>query len=245
MQTLCQFKLKKLFLLIGAFLLALFTPFSLAVASDTQAFESIKQQLMQVYLQKAQQQNLHDIKITIRPFSPSLKLPRCKQPILFEDKQLQDPAKFAGRHTVKISCQTPKWKFYASIIIHGTLPAIISTQGIIKNAVITEGMVKQVWQDARRVNSRRLIHLKTVIGMRAKRPIPPGKVLTVNDVIPPYLVKAKNEVTIMTKLGSLSISTKGIALKNGVYGEQIPVKNRRSGKIINAIVTGRDLVEVP
>ncbi len=245
MQTSCHLHRSTLFSLIFSCITSVLTLPSSAAMPTLQDLKAVKQQLYQLYLQQAQQQHMRDIQIKIKPFNPTLKLSRCQLPVQFEDKQLQRHAKIAGRHTVKIFCQDPKWKFYASVIINGTLPAVISTQGIMKNAVITESMVQQVWQNAQRVNPRRLIHLKTVIGMRAKRPIPPQKVLTIKDVVPPYLVKAKNEVEIMTKLGSISIKAKGIALKSGVYGEQIPVKNSQSGRVIKGIVIGRNLVEVP
>lgn len=245
MQTSCQLIRSTLFFLVFSSTSSFLALPTTAAESSLQDLQAVKQQLYQLYHQKAQQQYMRDIQIQINPFNPRLKFSQCQLPVQFEDKQLQRHAKIAGRHTVKIFCQDPKWKFYATVIINGTLPAIISTQGIMKNAVITESMVQQIWQNAQRVNPRRLIHLKTVIGMRAKRPIPPQKVLTIKDVVPPYLVKAKNEVEIMTKLGAISIKAKGTALKSGVYGEQIPVKNNRSGRVVKGIVIGRNLVEVP
>ena len=240
MQTSCQNKQPVLTFL---FLVILFLPSQL-LATTFEDLTQLKQQLYQFYHQKAQQQQMRDIKIQIKPL-PSIQFPKCQHPLQFEDRRLERQTKIVGRHTVKISCQNPKWKFYATIIINGTVPAVISTQGIMKNAIITHEMVKQIWQDAKTANPRRLIHLKTVIGMRAKRPIPPQKILTLKDVTPPYLVKAKNEVEIMTKLGGITIRAKGIALKSGIYGEQIPVKNNRSGKIVKGIVTGPNLVKIP
>ena len=227
-------------------LLSAFLPDANANTSmPNESFAHIQQQLQQIYTHKAQQQGMRNISIQIKKNLYFSQLPKCRTPLHFKDPFSNRENHIVGRHTIKISCQTPKWKTYISLQVSGTLPAIISTQGIMKNTTITSKMIKQVWQNAQSVRPQRLISLKTVIGMRAKRPIPPNKVLTIQDIVPPYLVMKKEEVIIETHIGAITIRTKGIAEKNGVKGEQIPVKNKKSGKVIKAIVSGRNLVEVP
>ncbi|GEM_PF-5816026 len=267
MQTSCHYKLKskktlpffykneqsKILLGITLTIFSLFPFFPLSSYANplayskppTEDFDHLQQKLHQLYLKKAHQQGMRSVTIHIKKNSSFDKLPKCQTSIQFEDRLLRRQSRLVGRHTIKVSCPTPKWKTYISLNISGTVPAIVSTQGIMKNITITPNMVKQVWQDAQKARQQRLVSLKTVIGMRAKRPIPPNKVLTIKDIVPPYLVTKHNEVTIETRIGTITIRTKGIAEKDGIQGEQIPVKNKKSGKVIKAIVTGRDLVEVP
>jgi len=53
-----------------------------------------------------------------------------------------------------------------------------------------------------------------------------------------------DSVNIYANLRGLRIKTTGIALEDGTLGEQIQIKNKKSGKVLNARVDGVESVQV-
>jgi flagella basal body P-ring formation protein FlgA len=207
--------------------------------------QKIVDQIQAFYLNATQNTLIKELSIQVKNSSALEHLPDCSQPVAIEDLSMKRNGKIAGRHTVKVSCNQPQWKTFLSVTISGKVPAIYSAKGILKSAVIKEGDIEARWIPAERAPDQRLISPKTVIGMRAKRNIRPNKLLTVKDLSPPYWVFKKNEVTLVTQFNGLTVKAPGIALKNGTEGQQVPVKNKHSGKVVKGIVIAPNTVKVP
>ena len=72
-----------------------------------------------------------------------------------------------------------------------------------------------------------------------------NRVLKVRDLQPPYLVFKNKNVTLVSKIGDIEVKTKGKSLKNGVKGQQVPVENLSSKKILNGIVIAPNKILIP
>jgi flagella basal body P-ring formation protein FlgA len=59
------------------------------------------------------------------------------------------------------------------------------------------------------------------------------------------VVLREDSVIIEVTRGSLTIRTSGTALRSGKKGEQIPVRNDKSGRVIKAFVISPGLVRTP
>lgn len=194
------------------------------------------------HLKQKTDQKLFNTQIKIHKISKYLKLKVCKAPVQVTE---QDPLKIAGRITSKLSCEQPKWKIYISSTITGDLPVIVSTHTLLKNIIIGPKDAVQKLVPYQKVRSNVMTNLSSVIGNRTKRAIGPNKILTIRMIQPPYWVFKHQLVNIKTSLGSITITTKGTALKSGVNREQIPVINNHSKKIIKGIVIAPNTVWVP
>lgn len=250
MQTLCHFYQKSIdrYTLLPILQQIVAATLTMCVSFFAQASmqpQKIVDQIQEYYLNTTQNTPIKDLTIQVTNSSALEHLPECSQPVKIEDLSMKRNGKIAGRHTVKISCNQPQWKTFLSVTISGKVPAIYSTKGILKSAVIKEGDIEERWISAERAPNQRLISRKTVIGMRAKRNIRPNKLLTVKDLSPPYWVFKKNEVTLVTQFNGLTVKAPGIALKNATEGEQVPVKNKHSGKVVKGIVIAPNTVKIP
>ena len=58
------------------------------------------------------------------------------------------------------------------------------------------------------------------------------------------LIHKGDAVTIIAKIGNLTVSMKGLAMQNGTQGQALMVKNIRSGKTVQAIAKNSNQVEV-
>lgn len=227
-------------LLVSGFLAC--PPSTLANAeSQYAALDAIYEQAAE-YLKQKVDQKLHNPVIEIKTFSTPLKLPACQVPVEISDR---NPTKYAGRLTLGIKCSQPAWTFYLSANVEGELPAVIATQGILKEAVIKPADVKMVFLPYKKVPADSLISTDKVVGMRAKKAIPPNDIIAIRDLQPPYWVFAKQSITLVSRIGSIEVRTKGTALEDGVENQQVEVENNSSKKRIKGIVIAPNTVLIP
>ena len=80
-----------------------------------------------------------------------------------------------------------------------------------------------------------------ILGSKARRDIRAGEQITVSD----FSVIAKGDiVTIVASTNNLEIKTQGQALEEGKVNDLIQVKNVKTKKVIQAVVTGPNTVKV-
>ncbi len=194
------------------------------------------------YLKQKTDQKIFEASFELKKFSKQLRLPKCLSPLSLKDR---NPNTFAGRITLSISCHQPTWRVFVPAVITGKLPVIISTKGIPKQAVIKEGYIKRVLLPYQKVPKGHLVNINTAIGMRATKAIPPNKVLKIKDLQPSFWVIKNQQVNIITRIGGIEVKAVGMALKNGIEQEHVPVKNLSSKKVIKGIVIAPNTVLIP
>ena len=194
------------------------------------------------YLKQKTDQKIFEVAFEVKKFSRTLILPRCQSPLILKDR---NPNSVSGRITLSVSCEQPTWRVFIPVVITGKLPVILSTKGIPKQAVIKEEHVKRTLLSYKKVPKGRLIDINTAIGMRAVRAIPANKVLKIKDLSPPYWVFKNQQVNIISRIGGIEVRAIGVALKNGVEQEQVPIKNTSSQKTIKGIVIAPNTVLIP
>lgn len=209
--------------------------------SQYASLEAIYEQAA-VFLKQKVDQKLQDPVIDIKTFTTPLKLPACEIPVEIQDR---NPTKYAGRMTLGIKCSQPAWQFFLTATVDGKLPAVIATQGILKEAVIRNNDVQKVYLPYKKVPADSLISVEKVIGMRAKKAIAPNDIIIIRDLQPPYWVLKKQAVTLISKIGHIEVKTKGMALEDGVENQQVEVENNNSKKKIKGIVIAPNTVLIP
>lgn len=229
-----------LILLVLTTLLPLKT-YAAEAQTNYQSAESLEK-LVYDYAKQKVDQHLKNPKISINPISTRLQLGKCQEPIDLEDKTSD---KLAGRMSFRLSCPNPEWTLYVTANIDGDLPVIIAVRGILRQATIQASDVQKVYVPFKQARRGAMKHLKGVIGMRAKRGIPPNSIITVKMLQPPYLVFKNQPIKIITYTGSIKVETQGTALESGTNRQQIPVRNASSKKIIKGIVIAPNTVWVP
>jgi len=83
-----------------------------------------------------------------------------------------------------------------------------------------------------------------LIGMKAITTIQPGTPVTTRQIDLPWALKRNDPVNIRVRRGALTVICKGKALENGRIGQTVRVENKQSGKIVEALVTGRGAVSL-
>lgn len=209
--------------------------------SQNQSLDAIHE-LVHEHVKQNIDQKIQEAQIDIRTLPSTLTLPQCTtQPELSQ----RDTNQIHGRITVSVSCNQPSWRVFVSVNIDGKIPAVISTQGILRQAVINSEDVALRLTPLSELRHGAMKSLDNVIGMRAKRGIPANRVLTLQMLDIPYWVIEKEEVTLVTRIGGVEIKTTGIALEDGMQQDQVRVRNINSDITVTGIVIAPKTVEVP
>jgi flagellar basal body P-ring formation protein FlgA len=86
--------------------------------------------------------------------------------------------------------------------------------------------------------------MKECLGMRAKTTLSAGKPLLRSNIAIPPLVSRGDLVVIEARSGGMVVVDRGIALKDGLLGEKVPIRNAGSGRQVVGTIIAHSTVEV-
>ena len=182
-----------------------------------------------------------DIKTTIKalPLDARLSERACDSPLSFSTNTTPP---FNRQVTVKVKCDDISgWTQFVHVRIEELHPVIVTTQAINKGELVTSESISIEFKPKHFVRASNLDTKQYLVGSRSKRVIRAGAAIGLHHVC---MVCKGDNVTIYAKTRTLTIKTTGIALQDGNVGEQIRVKNQKSGKTISARVKDVESVEV-
>ena len=132
---------------------------------------------------------------------------------------------------VLASVDTLTQKLFINIRVEKEAEVPLALRDIKRGEIIKEG-------DYKIVHKKIPIYLnvkENICGMRVKRLIRAGEIITIKDIEKPPIVKYGDLVTVILKEGSLRVSTRGRAMRDGWEGDIIPVR-LYNGKILQGKV---------
>lgn len=83
-----------------------------------------------------------------------------------------------------------------------------------------------------------------MVGMTPRRGITADRPVTPSDLVPPRVVSKGDLVTVMLQNGPIALTVQGRALDAGAQGETVRVMNTASNTVMQAVVTGPQVVAV-
>jgi flagella basal body P-ring formation protein FlgA len=150
-----------------------------------------------------------------------------------------------SRVTIAVECDGNKpWRIFVNTDFHIFGLTVVTNQSIARGSRITASMLSSKEQIVNQGRYNTYSSVKDVIGMLAKRSIRSGVAVTPNVLKAPSLVKRGDRVVIIAANDAISVKMNGTALADGVRGEQIPIQNNQSKRIVKAEVidNGRVLI---
>jgi flagella basal body P-ring formation protein FlgA len=137
--------------------------------------------------------------------------------------------------TVLVECPEDNWRIYVPVRMSISMPLVTVTRPLSRGSLVEAHDVTMTMVDKNRARRGGFSDMNNVVGAKLKRNVKLGDVIERNDVC----VVCRNEkVVIRAVKGEMTISTKGTALSDGANGDQVRVKNDKSQRIIEGIVTG-------
>lgn len=135
---------------------------------------------------------------------------------------------------VKISCELPNtWQIYLPMKINIMQPVLVAAGNLNKGTILDASNTKINFIDSYKIRGAILTNSTKIIGAKLKRNIQKNSAIYTSNIC---VICKGDPVSIIANSNTFQIKTNGTALANGTVGEQIRIKNNRSGKIVTAQV---------
>jgi flagella basal body P-ring formation protein FlgA len=77
-----------------------------------------------------------------------------------------------------------------------------------------------------------------------RHPLPAGALLMSQDLLPDFMVRQGEQVSLVAAAGGIQVRAAGLALQDGRYGALIRVQNVSSSKVVQGVVESDRVVDV-
>ncbi|WAR44026.1 flagellar basal body P-ring formation chaperone FlgA [Methylomonas rapida] len=222
------------------FLCLLLMTSQLSWAASTQSLQLVQDgvnSFVQSSLEPSGQYQISSAQIDDR-----LQLPECDQDLEFFAQSSEIKP---GRNTVGIRCNgTNSWTIYSTVLVKSFKDVLVLAKQLNRGERITPAHLKTERRDIATLQQGYIVNPDDVLDKQATRFTPTGSVLNRMHYSEPTLVKRGERVNIQSGKAGLLISTMGVAMMDGIKGQQISVKNATSQRVIQATVLNPGVVTV-
>lgn len=180
--------------------------------------------------------------VEVSRLDPRLRLAQCDAPLV---ARLETPAQPVGRTTVRVSCEgSAPWSIFVPAQVRLFREVVVARRPLNRNATLEAADVMLAERDVSQLNQGYLTSLEQALGNRVTRSVKPDQALGLSSVAVAPTVRKGDDVVISAQGSTINVRMPGEALSDGSLGEQIRVRNQRSGRIVKARIIGPGQVEV-
>lgn len=225
---------------VVAMLLTLGLSTPVASAEKTQSLSSIES-VAKGFVQTQLGQGANtDVRVS--GLDQRLRLSACTEPL---HAFLPSGSQLRGNGTVGVRCPgSSPWTIYVPIQVRFYGQVVVLKRPLARGDSIEAQDVSLVRRELGALNGQYLSALEDVIGMEARRPLGAQSVLNPSMISAPEIIKRGERVSIVARSGAFTVRGTGTALGNGSVGEILRVRNTRSKRTVEGIVTAPGVVEV-
>ena len=178
------------------------------------------------------------LEISLPELDPRITIKPCEAPL-----QANIPENHNGRNlNVKIYCEgIVPWQMYIPVKISQEILVLVTQNVLAKGTVIDQSNTITEYTDVNSIRGETITNVAQISGGRLKRRLSKGSVVSPRNVC---LVCEGESVTIIAQSDGFTIKTAGIALTDGSKGEEVQIRNSKSGRTINARVEAVNQVRI-
>lgn len=229
-------------LLISVLLTGNWSTLSAAQSSASDGARVMQQAAMEA-LQQQWQSSTDRIEIETASIDPRLQIPMCRVPLSATANQIGNGN--GGRVTVRVECQDDApWTRHVSATVKVFRPIAVSARALARGSVIQQGDIVMEELDISRLRGQTIAQAENIVGMALRRSVNNSAPLTLDMLTAPVLVKRGDTVVLIATRGGIAIRHIGTALQDGEAGQQIPVRNNSSDRVVQAVVRETGVTEV-
>ncbi len=184
-----------------------------------------------------------ETEITLGRLDPRLSLSAC--PVPLEVSPLGQ-FKSIGKNNFMVRCdQAAKpWKVYLSAELSVYDDVVVTTEPLARGAIIGADALTTVRRRLTEINGGYYSTATEVIGMKLKRPLTIGSLVQPDHITLPKIIRRGESVTIKSGGGVIEVTASGKSLMDGTLGQRVQVRNERSERIIEGVVTAPGVIVV-
>ena len=180
--------------------------------------------------------------ITVARLDPRLRLAHCGGRL---QTSFLSGVRMQAQVSVAVGChQGANWTIYVPVTVQSRIQVWALRAPEVQGARLGAG---DVAPEARLVGGLAVGYVTDPAQLsRAtlRHSLPAGAVLTADDLLPDFMVRQGEQVTLVAAMGGIEVRAAGLALQNGRQGALIRVQNATSAKIIQGVVASDRVVDV-
>lgn len=181
--------------------------------------------------------------VTAGNLDPRLRLAPCEGKL--QASAQNNGAVPSSRMTVGVRCsQGATWTVYVPVLIESEIPTLVLKRAVARGARIS---AEDVEVQTRRVSGTPAAYLRSIEELErqtAKRSLPAGSVLTADVLVPDYVVRRGQQVTLLASVGGVQVRMAGRALADGREGARLKAQNLSSLTVVEGVVEGEGVIRV-
>lgn len=143
-------------------------------------------------------------------------------------------------NTISVSCPT-QWRIFVPVTIKTLMPIVVARKNLAVGDLLTNLNISIKYLETSSIIGQTISDTSIIIGSKVKRYVQHGRPILSNLVC---MVCKNDQVSIVARKASLQIKSFGIALSDGSLGQKISIKNKSSGRIIEATVVAVGHAEI-
>jgi len=148
----------------------------------------------------------------------------------------------AGANTLNVACTEANWQVYIPVSLQVFQNVVVAAEPLSRNAPISRAQLTTKRLDIGSLRMGYFTDATQLTGYDLQRTVKTGQVITPYIAKAPSLVQRGDWVTIISGKGALTVTSTGEAMKDGVLGDQIPVKNLQTDTTIRAWIIRKGVV---
>jgi flagella basal body P-ring formation protein FlgA len=184
-----------------------------------------------------------EVSIKVGELDPRLQLQQCSSPLLIS---VPDSSRRIGGVTAKVSCEGEvSWSIYIQNEVEQYGAVMVATRNLQRGSIISQGDIEQRRVSLGTVRGGYITKMENILGWEVKKNILMGQIYSPNWISRQLLVKRGDVVVIIAKNQNFEVKMSGVAKSSGAKGERVQVINQSSKKVVEGVVIGPGVVQVP
>ena len=180
-----------------------------------------------------------NIEVIVSHIDPRTRLAECRVPL---KAFLAPGARSKGKTTVGIECSGNKsWKLYVSARVVEYQEVWVTSRPLNKTDILSLGDLEKKRISIERLRKSPLLDSSRIVNTSPKRRLRAGEVIFQDSVC---LVCRGQIVSVSAHNQFLAINVEGVALADAAMGEIAKIRNTRSKRVFDAIVTGKNQLSI-
>ncbi len=177
------------------------------------------------------------------PLDPRLQLNACNsapQGFIAGDGQLHDST------TVGVRCDAPvRWTIYIRVALSAEIPVLVARRALPRDTKPQIADFELTKRTVPGLSNRYIGDAQQLAGRKLRRPLNIGEALSTDALVMAPVIRRGQQVTVLARAGAMEIRMNAMALTDGRPSERISVRNLSTNRVIEGVVAGDALVEVP
>ena len=181
------------------------------------------------------------VHVSAEALDTRLRLEHCATPL---NTSLNAGAELHARTAVRVSCDSAPWSVFVPVTLESEVPVLVLRESAGRGARLSSA---QVSPETRRMAGLPAAYVSDV-GVLARhtltRPLTAGTVLTADALLPDYIIRQGQQVTLVAAASGIEVRALGKALEDGREGARVRVQNLASLKVVQGVVSPAGIIEI-